>query len=279
MPPVGLLEPAETPGLGAGEGAALVPEELGLEQLARDRGGIEGDERTVGSGAVSMQRPRDQLLAGARLPGDEHREVRSAEPPDRAEHLLHRGRRADDPRCGRRRRPGVAVRVLPVVGHGASDQGHRLVDVERLRQVLVRTALVGGYRAVEIGIAGHDDHREMRVAGRDLAEQLDSVDVGHADVGDDHVRLALPQPRVDAGAAFESLDREPGATERALEHPPDRPVVVDDPHLARATCAHSPDLPRAAHERSPRSAVSIGSRMLNVVSPGRLAHSTIPPCS
>ena len=276
---VGLLEPAETPGLGAGEGAALVTEELGLEQLARDRGGIEGDERAARSRAVSMQRPRDQLLAGARLAGDEHREVRSAEPPDCPEHLLHRGRRADDPRRRRRHRPGVAVRVLPVVGDCSRDQGHRLVDVERLRQVLVRTTLVGGHCAVQIGVAGHDDHREMRVASGDLAEQLQSVDVRHADVGDDRVRLALPQSRVDAGAALESLDREPGATERALQHPPDRPVVVDDPHLARATRARSPNLARAAHERSPRSAMSIGSRMLNVVSPGRLAHSMIPPCS
>ena len=144
-----------------------------------------------------MESPRDQFLAGARLAGDQHGEVRSAEPPDRTEHLLHRGRRADDSRCVR---------------------GDRLVEVEGLRQVLVRTALVGGHRTVEIRIAGHDDHREMRIAGRDLTEQIQSVNVGHADVGDNRVRLAQPQARVDAGSAFESLHRESGATDQFSTH-------------------------------------------------------------
>ena len=91
--------------------------------------------------------------------------------------------------------------------------------------------------------------------------------------------LVLPQARPHAPTAFESLDREPGAAERALQHPPDRLVVVDDPHLARATPTRSTNLSGAAHETGPRSAMSIGSRMLKVVSPGRLVHSMIPPCS
>ena len=157
------------------------------------------------------------------------------------------------------------------MGHRARDQGDRLIDVERLRQVLVRTALIGGYRAVEIGVAGHDDHREMRIAGRDLAEEFQSVHIGHADVGDDRVGLAQPQPCVHAVSSIEPFDGEYGPPQRALEHPPDRLVIVDDPDLAHA-----------AHRSPPPSADSmdsIGSRMLNVVCPGRLVHSMIPPCS
>ena len=128
--------------------------------------------------------------------------------------------------------PGAATAVvagsrrdpLPVVGDRPRDESDRFIDVERFRQVLVRAALVGGHRAVEIGIAGHDDHREVRIVSLDLAEQLQSIHVGHADVGDDRVGLALAESCVDAGSDFEPLDRESGATERALQYPPDGPV-------------------------------------------------------
>ena len=47
MPPCGELELAGAPLGGAGEGAALVAEELALEQLARDGRAVEGDERAA----------------------------------------------------------------------------------------------------------------------------------------------------------------------------------------------------------------------------------------
>ena len=193
---IGLLEAAETPGLRTGEGTAFVTEELGFEELARDRGGIERDERLGRPRAVTMQGPRNQLLSGARLAGDEHREVRSGQPSDRTEHLLHRGRRPDDSRSGGDHRGSrIPGRVFPVASHCTLDQGDRLVGVERLRQVLERTAPIGGHGAVEVGIAGHDHHREMRIAGGDLSEQIQTIHAGHADVGDDRVPA-----RVVAGA-------------------------------------------------------------------------------
>ena len=88
---VGLLETAEAPGLGAGECAAFVAEQLGFQQLAGNRRGVECDERRRCPRTMTMQRPRDEFLAGARLAGDQHRQVRSGEPADRAKHLLHRG--------------------------------------------------------------------------------------------------------------------------------------------------------------------------------------------
>jgi uncharacterized protein YoaH (UPF0181 family) len=47
---VGLLEAAAARGLRAGEGAALVAEELAFEQVLRDRRGVDGDERTAARG-------------------------------------------------------------------------------------------------------------------------------------------------------------------------------------------------------------------------------------
>jgi hypothetical protein len=53
---VGLLEAAAALGGSPGEGAALVAEELGFEQVARDGRGVDGDEGRVAAWAVAMQR-------------------------------------------------------------------------------------------------------------------------------------------------------------------------------------------------------------------------------
>ena len=45
--------------------------------------------------AVIVQRARDELLARARFAGDQHRDARARQTADRAEHLLHRRRAAE----------------------------------------------------------------------------------------------------------------------------------------------------------------------------------------
>src|SRR5262249_56024178 len=54
-----------------GEGAALVPEELALEQCLRDRGAVERDQRLARARAAVVDRLGDELLAGAALAGDQ----------------------------------------------------------------------------------------------------------------------------------------------------------------------------------------------------------------
>ena len=61
----------ETPGhalRGAGEGPALMPEQLGLDKVLRDCGHVDGDERTVAPGAVVVKGPGDEFLARSPTP-------------------------------------------------------------------------------------------------------------------------------------------------------------------------------------------------------------------
>jgi hypothetical protein len=58
----------------------------------------------AGARAVAVQGPGDQLLAGARLAVDQHRDVAVREAADGAEHLLHGRRLADDLRAPPARR-------------------------------------------------------------------------------------------------------------------------------------------------------------------------------
>ena len=65
---------------------------LGLQQILRDRRGVDGNEGLVGPWTVAMQGPRHQLLAGTRLTGNEHGRMRQGEATDGAKDLLHRWR-------------------------------------------------------------------------------------------------------------------------------------------------------------------------------------------
>ena len=59
----------------AGERAALVTEQLALEQLARQRRAVDLDEGRPSPRGVSVDRPGDELLADAGLAADEHGDV------------------------------------------------------------------------------------------------------------------------------------------------------------------------------------------------------------
>ena len=56
-------------GVGAGEGAALVAEQLALDQVGRNGAAVEHHERLVGAGAGVVDEMREDVLAGPRLAG------------------------------------------------------------------------------------------------------------------------------------------------------------------------------------------------------------------
>src|SRR5690606_974625 len=114
--------------------------QLALQQLGRDRGVVERDERTVGTRRLAVQGTGHQLLAGAGLAGDQHRKRRLGQAANGAEQRAHGRGVADQLRGGgflgggdrdRGRRRGVAGRQR------ARGQRDRVVQVERLGQELV----------------------------------------------------------------------------------------------------------------------------------------------
>src|SRR5262249_1342397 len=80
---------------GTRERAALVSEQLALEELVRDGGAVERNERAVPRGVV-VDGLRDELLARPRLALDEHGRLRRRDAPDDLVDLLHRRRPTDD---------------------------------------------------------------------------------------------------------------------------------------------------------------------------------------
>src|SRR5262249_13888619 len=93
---VGELEAALAPLQRAGEGAALVAEELGEEQRLDQGAAVHLDERAAPPRRRLVDRLGDELLAGARLAADEDQRVVRRDALDHLEDVRDGGRAADD---------------------------------------------------------------------------------------------------------------------------------------------------------------------------------------
>ena len=101
---VGRLEEAVAIGLGAGERALPVAEELALHQVFGNRAAVDRDEGQLGAGAAGVDHPRGELLAAAGFAVDEHRRLALREPLDHVADVQHRRRFAEQAVARRRRR-------------------------------------------------------------------------------------------------------------------------------------------------------------------------------
>src|SRR5438876_11555305 len=73
--------------MGSRERALFIAEELRLDQGVRARAAVDGDKWHLASGAELMDRPSDELLAGAGLAFDEDRERGVGHPLDLLDNL------------------------------------------------------------------------------------------------------------------------------------------------------------------------------------------------
>ena len=222
---LGLFEAALAGRLRAGERAAFMTEQFGFEQVLRNRRGVQRDERSVRARAVPVQRPRDELLAGARFAGDQHGRGRMRQAADRAEHVLHRGRLAEH--LGRL---GDALVLRRAAAQAfldrAANQLDRLVDVERLREIFERAALERRDGTVEIGERRHDDDGQARQPLVHRLQQLEARAARHPDVGHEHLRRLVVERGQRVAHVREALRREAVPGECLFKHPADRLVVV-----------------------------------------------------
>ncbi|MGY3344827.1 hypothetical protein ACVWYK_003596 [Bradyrhizobium sp. USDA 4470] len=234
-PALGLLEPAGRARVGAGEGAALMAEQFGLDQVARDRRHVDRDERPVAALAVIMQRARHQFLTGAGLARDHHGEVGLHQACEHAVDFLHRGRAADQ-----RDRLHLAVlvgRCDPLLGlrQRAADDRDQLLQVEGLRQVFIGAALGGADRRHEGVLRTHDDDGQVRPHLLDPRQQVEGVFVRHHHVGDDEIALPLADPAPQRRGVAGQPDLVPGPGKCLVENRADGGVVIS---YENATCGH-----------------------------------------
>ena len=150
-------------------------EELGFEQCLGQGAAVDGDELPAAAGVV-VDGARDQLLAGARLAGDQHGGHGLGDALHDGEDLLHPRALADDVGEGeallqRAAQMDVLVfELLPL--DGIADDDLDLVDVERLGDVVEGAALERFHGRLGGGVGGDHDDGDGRVLRLGVAQQV-----------------------------------------------------------------------------------------------------------
>src|SRR5258706_5349594 len=252
------LELAAPPRHRPGEGAALVAEELGLDQLLGDRRAVDLDEGALAPRGEGVHRAGHQLLAGAVLALDEHPAARGRGHRDLLAQVLDQRALADDLLAPLELGAQVAVLALePGVLEGPGRGQQRLLERERLLDEVVGAELGGLDRGLDGAVAGDHHHRELRPQPLHLGQGVEAVDARHPDVEEDDVRRVVLQARERLLARAHRGDPVSLVFEHASERGLDRPLVVNDQDVLaghagrlRPARARPPAGPRAARPRS-----------------------------
>ena len=179
----------ETSGAAVGrarERPALVPEELALEEVLRDRGAVDLDEGLPATRAALVDGLGDQLFAGARFAENEHAAVAAR---DRAHHVedgFHRGVLADHASgLGRRRR-------LALRGENFAQPRAQFLRGHGFLEIVGHTepgCLDGGLFVAATG-DHHDGDRAAEPAH--AADHLEAAQFLHHERGDQQIRRFAP---------------------------------------------------------------------------------------
>ena len=131
---------------------------------------------------------------------------------------------------GQRSRLRARVGQLGAARLGRRDRGQHVVLPERLDEVAERARLAGRLHDVALGEGRHHDDRHLAL-GEDLPGRLDTVELGHADVHEHHVRFELvcEAHRLDAVSRL-AHDLKPGALEQLAEVEADDGLVLANQH-------------------------------------------------
>ena len=122
----GALERADPLAIRSGERAALMPEQLAREQRARRRGEVDDDERAVAARALLVDRRGGEILAGAGLAAQEHRDVGGRRALEHLVDAAHRERVTDE-----RAEPVAAGQSGPERARLAGEPQHGLAQGQR----------------------------------------------------------------------------------------------------------------------------------------------------
>ena len=88
-------------------------------------------------------------------------------------------------RLGRGGAQAAVLQHQPALLGGMRDRGGEALAVEGLGDEVVDAVLDRRHRQVDVGMAGDEQHRQLRVDRLDPLEELQPVHPRHADVGDD----------------------------------------------------------------------------------------------
>jgi hypothetical protein len=220
---------------GAGEGAILVAEQQGFEEVIGDRPAIDRDERLGPPVPGAMDRPRDQFLPDSRLAFDQDRNRRGGGPLGLAQHCLHaRAARHD---VLERQRSGMAAlealdfRFQCADGERVAQRDLQALGADRLHHEIGRARAHGRNHIVDAAVVGLHDDRNGDAGLAHARQHAQAVEIGHDQIEHHAIDagLAAVAERLDRGlAAIRHDGVMTEAPRHGLEQPTLHRIVIDD---------------------------------------------------
>ena len=215
---------------GAGERAFLVAEQLGFEQVLRNRRAVDRDKRTVGSRTEHVQRAGEQLLAGAALAFEQHRRVGARRALQRDRHLLQPRVFADDLRratpCRKLLTQQEILGRQAPLRERALDHQQQVIGIDRLGEKVQRAFPHGRHGVLNAAERGHHDHRHLGIELLGGTQHTEPITVRQPEVGQHDARTRA----VHGGDGFRLVacfdDEVPLRFERVAEHGAQRVLVL-----------------------------------------------------
>ena len=233
---VGQLEAAEAALGGAGEGPALVAEQLALDEGLGDCRAVDRDERLVAPVRELVNRARHELLARAAFPVHKHGRVARRRQLDPAIYLLHALRLANQ--------LAEAALLLQLMAQEADLARQRLLldrfleqhlqprGVDGLGEIVERAAAHGFHGGLHRPLSGHEQHDRRPARFLQLLEERESIHLGQHEVcHDDGWMLALHEAQCFLAGA-RRLDLVAPLSDEPRKAVTLRRLVIDDQHLA-----------------------------------------------
>ena len=229
---VGLLEKALLVLGGARETAGPVAEQFAFEQFARESRAVDRHESPLHPAAGVVDGLREDLLAGSRLAGEQHRSVGDGDLAGQVHGPAQDLRVTDDPVEGVLFGELVLDAGQPPLHFGLfggpAQQGQDLVVVVAFGDVVEGAVLDGLHAVGDIAVGRQQDHFGGRRGLLDAADHLDAVAVGQLDVAQHHVGV-VPAERFHPRSAVRSLGHLVTFQPDDPRHqPPQLLFIVDD---------------------------------------------------
>ncbi len=221
------LEQSRLVGMGAGEAALAVAEELAFHQFGGDGATVDRHERPGSACALRVDGACDQFLAHPGFAQDVDRRLAARDLADGGAQHVHGRRFAKQARGLFGSRPGNGAFAV-VEFQRMLDQAAQHGDVHRLADEIEGTGFQCFHGQVHAAEGGDHRHRRARVVLGDLADQFDAVAVRQTHVGDAQVIGIAGQQFAGFGEVGGGADAQAHAAEGQHQQFADIAFIVDD---------------------------------------------------
>src|SRR5664280_3557930 len=212
---------------------ALVPEQLGFDDLARDGPAVEGHERAPPARRVVMERVRDELFARAGLADDEDGRLRRRDHAEAREKLLHRLADAEN-RLEAEALVEALAEILDLARLTRAAERRlrpqaQVVLRERLGDVIDGAERARREQGLDVAVRRHEQDRDVRPRGGEVRRKVEPAFARHLEIRHDERDGGIFDRPLKRGVGVrELLHAAPVRLERQRHRLPATRVVVDD---------------------------------------------------